>query len=151
MHWKAKTNSKWLQRVTGQLADTPIRGLPTRGLDDSRTGQLAYWTTLRCQRRLCVLSFRSYGGICETASCPVTLQSTWGVQTSAVYLLTCCVMLSWYTNQARHTKVVCNAGLMLDTQKWNFLQKNLALGQKVSNVSDLKPYTPFKNFTRVRP
>ena len=28
-------------RVTGQLADTPTRGLPTRGLDNSRTGQLA--------------------------------------------------------------------------------------------------------------
>jgi len=27
--------------VTGQLADTPTRGLPTRGLDKSRTGQLA--------------------------------------------------------------------------------------------------------------
>ena len=27
--------------VTGQLVDTPTRGLPTRGLDDSRTGQLA--------------------------------------------------------------------------------------------------------------
>ena len=27
--------------VTGQLADTPTRGLPTRGLDDSQTGQLA--------------------------------------------------------------------------------------------------------------
>ena len=26
---------------TGQLADTPTRGLPTRGLDKSRTGQLA--------------------------------------------------------------------------------------------------------------
>jgi len=26
--------------VTGQLADTPTRGLPTHGLDDSRTGQL---------------------------------------------------------------------------------------------------------------
>jgi len=25
----------------GQLADTPTRGLPTRGLDISRTGQLA--------------------------------------------------------------------------------------------------------------
>ena len=42
--------------VAGQLADTPTRGLPTRGLDDSRTGhpadwsnsrtrQLAYWTS----------------------------------------------------------------------------------------------------------
>ena len=30
-------------QVTGQLADTPTRGLPTRGLDDSRTGHLAYW------------------------------------------------------------------------------------------------------------
>ena len=32
-----------LQWVTGQLADTPTRGLPTRGLDISRTGQLAVW------------------------------------------------------------------------------------------------------------
>jgi len=31
--------------ITGQLADTPTRGLPTRGLDISRTGQLADWTT----------------------------------------------------------------------------------------------------------
>ena len=31
--------------VTGQLADTPTRGLPTRGLDDSRTGRLADWTS----------------------------------------------------------------------------------------------------------
>jgi len=58
--------------VTGQLADTP-----TRGLDDSRTGQLADWTTRGCHQRLCMLSFRSFGSICETASwqsasCPVT-------------------------------------------------------------------------------
>jgi len=61
----------WL--ATGQLADTPTRGLPTRGLDDSRTGhladwstrgldnsrtgQVADWTTRGCHRRLCVLSF----------------------------------------------------------------------------------------------
>ena len=31
--------------VTGQLADTPTRGLPTGGLDDSRTGHLADWST----------------------------------------------------------------------------------------------------------
>jgi len=31
--------------VTGQLADTPTRGLPTRGLDISWTGQLADWTS----------------------------------------------------------------------------------------------------------
>ena len=35
----ANVNSR--SRVTGQLADTPTRGLPTRGLDISRTGQLA--------------------------------------------------------------------------------------------------------------
>jgi len=31
--------------VSGQLVDTPTRGLPTRGLDDWRTGQLADYTT----------------------------------------------------------------------------------------------------------
>jgi len=43
-----KTTSTCLhavRRVTGQLADTPTRGLPTRGLDDSRTGHLADWST----------------------------------------------------------------------------------------------------------
>ena len=34
-----------LAAVTGQLADTPTRGLPTRGLDDSLTGHLADWST----------------------------------------------------------------------------------------------------------
>ena len=29
-----------IYKVTGQLADMPTRGLPTRGLDISRTGQL---------------------------------------------------------------------------------------------------------------
>jgi len=56
--------------VTGQLADTPTRGLPTRG-HKSRTGQLA-----TAHRRLCVLSFLSFGGICQTASCPVTVVCT---------------------------------------------------------------------------
>ena len=47
------TNQWWLvTRVTGQLADTP-----PRGLDISRTGQLADWTTRRCHQRLCVLIF----------------------------------------------------------------------------------------------
>jgi len=57
--------------VTGQLADTPTRGLPTRGLDDSRSGHLADWSTRGCHRRLCMFCFRSFGGICETASCLV--------------------------------------------------------------------------------
>jgi len=33
--------------------------------------RFGYWTTRGCHRRLCVLSFRSFGGICETANCPV--------------------------------------------------------------------------------
>jgi len=40
-------------------------------LDNSRTGQVVDWTTRGCHGRLCVLSFRSFGGICETTSCPV--------------------------------------------------------------------------------
>jgi len=43
--------------VTGQLADMPTHGLPTRGLDKSRTGQVADWTTRGCHRWLCVLRF----------------------------------------------------------------------------------------------
>jgi len=35
----------WAVALTGQLADTPSRGLPTRGLDFSRTGQLEDWTS----------------------------------------------------------------------------------------------------------
>ena len=38
--------------VTGQLAD-----MPTRRLNDSRTGQVADWTTRGWHQRLCVLSF----------------------------------------------------------------------------------------------
>ena len=51
------------------------------------------------------------------------LESTGGVQTSAAYLLTCCVMLSWYTNQTRHNKVVCNAGLTLTSRSEIFYKK----------------------------
>ena len=75
-----------------QLADWTSRGLDhsrtghladwsTRGLDNSRTGQVADWTTRGCHRRLCVLSFRSFGGIRDrelsspradqSARCPV--------------------------------------------------------------------------------
>ena len=42
-----------------------------RLLDNSRIRQLADWASRGCQRRLCVLSFRSFGGICETSSCLV--------------------------------------------------------------------------------
>ena len=40
------------QSLKGQLADTPTRGLPTRGLDNSRTGQVADWTTGETVREL---------------------------------------------------------------------------------------------------
>ena len=43
------------------------RGLPTRGLDDSRTGQLAD----AIGDFTCLVFL--FGGICETASCPVTI------------------------------------------------------------------------------
>jgi len=46
--------------VTGQLADTPTRRLPTHGRDKSQTGQLADWTTRGCHWRLWVLSFRFF-------------------------------------------------------------------------------------------
>jgi len=38
---RGKRKEEEEHRVTGQLADTPTRGLQTRGLDISRTGQLA--------------------------------------------------------------------------------------------------------------
>ena len=64
--------SSLLLLVTGQLADTPTRGLDdsqtghppdwsTRGLDNSRTGQVADAT----------IDFACLVFACETASCPV--------------------------------------------------------------------------------
>jgi len=58
---------------SGQLADTPTRGLPTSGLDNSRMPP----ATLN--------SFRSFGGICETASCPVRELTSPQVDQSARY------------------------------------------------------------------
>jgi len=53
------------------VSDAGVGYWTTRGYANSRTGHLADWTTRGCHWRLCVLSFRSFGGICETASCPV--------------------------------------------------------------------------------
>jgi len=66
-------NSRIANSRTGRLADwTSHRLVNSRTrLDNSRTGQVADWTSRRCHRQLCVLSFRSFGDICETASCPV--------------------------------------------------------------------------------
>jgi len=55
----------------------------TRGYANSRTGRLADWTTRGCHRQLCMLSFRSFGGICETATCPVLDLSSPRVAVSA--------------------------------------------------------------------
>jgi len=69
-YWTTRgyANSRIANSRTGHLADWSTRGLD---IDNSRTGQVADWTTRGCHQRLCVLSFRSFGGICETASCPV--------------------------------------------------------------------------------
>jgi len=62
-----KANTVCNQTVTRirQLADCQLADWTSRGLDKSRTGQLADATGD------CVPSFRSFGGICKTASCPV--------------------------------------------------------------------------------
>jgi len=60
-------DNSWIR----QLADCQLTDWSTRGLDHSRTGQVTDWTTRGCHWRLCMLSFRSFGGICETSSCPV--------------------------------------------------------------------------------
>ena len=70
-HFSWATLYKW---VTGQLADTP-----TRVLDKSRTGKLADATgDFAC------LVF-AFGGICETASCPVTYKCTAFTSTQRIY------------------------------------------------------------------
>jgi len=62
---------RYMITVAGQLADTPTRGLPTCGLDDSQTGHLADWSTRGLDKSRtgqladatcdCVLSFRFFG------------------------------------------------------------------------------------------
>jgi len=52
-----RIHQKMTYRVTGRLADCQLADWSTRGLDNSRIGQVADWTTPGCHRRLCVLSF----------------------------------------------------------------------------------------------
>ena len=61
-------SGKW---VTGQLADTPTRGLPTRGLDKSRTGQLAVSQMQPKERKLSRQSRRWHPRVVQSATCPV--------------------------------------------------------------------------------
>ena len=60
-----------LCQVTGQLADTPTRGLPTRGLDKSRTGQLAVSQMPPKERKLSTQSRRWHPRAVQAATCPV--------------------------------------------------------------------------------
>ena len=59
-------------KVTGQLADTPTRGLPTRGLDISRTGQVADWTTRGLADAAKRMKTKHAKSPVASASCPVT-------------------------------------------------------------------------------
>jgi len=55
------------------------RGYANSRIANSRTWRLADWTTRECHgchRWLCVLGFRSFGVICETASWPVREMSS---------------------------------------------------------------------------
>jgi len=70
-----------------QLADWT-----TRGLDNSRirrTGQVADWTTRGCHHRLCVLTFRSFGGMRDRElSSPRLVQSaSWRIRELSSYLV----------------------------------------------------------------
>jgi len=58
--------------VTGQLADTPTRGLPTRGLDISWTGQVADWTTRGLADATKKTKTKHAKSPVASASCPVT-------------------------------------------------------------------------------
>jgi len=60
-----------LNWVTGQLADTTTRGLPTRGLDDSRTGQLADATGDFACLVFVLLVASASPRLVQSASCPV--------------------------------------------------------------------------------
>jgi len=57
--------------VTGQLADTPTRGLPTRGLDDSWTGQLADATGDFVCLVFILLAASASLQVVQSATCPV--------------------------------------------------------------------------------
>jgi len=71
----------------GYLLDTDRRhciGIPHRIVTTYKlTTHHGYRATRGCHRRLCVLSFRSFGGICETATCPVHEMTSARVDQSA--------------------------------------------------------------------
>jgi len=85
--------------VTGQLADTPTRGLPNRRLDISWTGHLADWSTHALvnsrtgqlavsqmppkERKLSTQSHRWHPGVVQSATCPVRELSSLRVDQSA--------------------------------------------------------------------
>jgi len=63
-------------RITGQLADTPTRSLPTRGLDKSRTRQLAVTQMPPKERKLITQSRRWHPRVDRSARCPVRESSS---------------------------------------------------------------------------
>ena len=96
------------QKLTGQLADTPTRGLPTRGLDNSRTGQLADWSTSGLdksrtgqlavlqmspkERQLSTQSRRWHPRVVQSATCPAReLTSPQDVQSASWQSASCLV------------------------------------------------------------
>jgi len=64
-------DDKRIGQVTGQLADTPTRGLPTRGLDKSQTRQLADWQMPPKERKPRTQSRRWHPRVVQSAICPV--------------------------------------------------------------------------------
>jgi len=57
--------------VTGQLADTPTRRLPSHGLDISQTGQLADWTTRGLADAVKRTKIKHAKSPVASATCPV--------------------------------------------------------------------------------
>ena len=76
-------NTRTLATVTGQLADTSTRGLPTRGLDKSRTGQLAVSQMPPKEQKLSIQSRRWHPRVVQSATCPVRELSSPRVDQSA--------------------------------------------------------------------
>ena len=62
--------------VTGQLADTPTRGLPTRGLVNSRTRQLADATGDFACLVFVLLAASARPRVVQSATCPVREMSS---------------------------------------------------------------------------
>jgi len=88
-----------------------------------------YWTTRGCHRRLCVLSFRSFGGICETASYPVRDLSSPRVGVSASCPVTDSIMMRW---KLMHD---CSCILSTSSSSWRHTTSQLSPPSVISPQS----------------